>query len=454
MDFAARAHDHNYRLDPIVRTRFDNDFYKLVMRQMIEAKHPMTRVRIAMRNRTGDVRLAEKVTIEEMREQLDHAQTLRYTPKELIWLRGNTFYGEDGMFAPDFIGTLKLSKLPDYELSIDQETGQFVLESESTWGDVSEWEMPFLTITNELLTRARMRDMSRSRLDIMYARAKTRLYAKLERILEHPDITISEFGTRRRHSFLWQQYVIQTMKEVLGPQFIGTSNTHFAMEEDCEAKGTNAHELPMVYAALAASATQGRPQDEQDAAIRGSQYEVLKDWQTLYHDRLRVFLPDTFGTTQFLAGAPEWVNRWTGARPDSKEPIEAGEELIGWWKGTGQDPTKKLVIFSDGMDVEIPGTPLNGSDIVAVHQHFRKRMIDSYGWGTNATNDFRGCAVGDPSAMKPISLVCKVKSVNGRAAVKISDNPAKATCSDPEELARYLRIFGHDGTDGKRDTLV
>ena len=27
---------------------------------------------------------------------------------------------------------------------------------------------------------------------------------------------------------------------------------------------------------------------------------------------LRVMLPDTFGTTQFLAGAPDWVADWTG----------------------------------------------------------------------------------------------------------------------------------------------
>jgi nicotinate phosphoribosyltransferase len=31
--------------------------------------------------------------------------------------------------------------------------------------------------------------------------------------------------------------------------------------------------------------------------------------------------------------------------------------------------------------------------------------------------------------------------VNGRPAVKLSDNPAKAT-GEPEEIARYLRVFG------------
>jgi nicotinate phosphoribosyltransferase len=48
------------------------------------------------------------------------------------------------------------------------------------------------------------------------------------------------------------------------------------------------------------------------------------------------------------------------------------------------------------------------------------------------------------SALLAISLVCKVTRVNGRPAVKLSDNPLKAT-GDPAEVARYLRVFGSAG---------
>ena len=41
-----------------------------------------------------------------------------------------------------------------------------------------------------------------------------------------------------------------------------------------------------------------------------------------------------------------------------------------------------------------------------------------------------------------ISLVCKVTEANGRPAVKLSDNPRKAT-GEPDEIARYLRVFGN-----------
>ena len=42
-----------------------------------------------------------------------------------------------------------------------------------------------------------------------------------------------------------------------------------------------------------------------DVALKASQYRVLELWQQTYEGALRVMLPDTFGTTQFLAGAPD-----------------------------------------------------------------------------------------------------------------------------------------------------
>ena len=46
--------------------------------------------------------------------------------------------------------------------------------------------------------------------------------------------------------------------------------------------------------------------------------------------------------------------------------------------------------------------------------------------------------------LDPISIVCKVTSVDGRPAVKLSDNPEKAT-GNPAEVERYLRVFGNAG---------
>jgi nicotinate phosphoribosyltransferase len=146
-------------------------------------------------------------------------------------------------------------------------------------------------------------------------------------------------------------------------------------------------------------------------------------------------LPDTFGTASFLRDAPDWIADWTGFRPDSAPPIEGGEEIIAWWKLKGRDQHDKLLVFSDALDADT---------IEATYRHFAGKARMSFGWGTNLTNDFDGCAPQPDDGLRAISLVCKVTEANGRPAVKLSDNPRKAT-GTPEEIARYLRVFGTKG---------
>lgn len=422
-DIATRTYNHGFRLDPIVRSLLDTDFYKLLMLQMIRHLYPDVQATFALINRSASVRLADTIDEGELRAQLDHARTLRFTKKELIWLAGNTFAGQERIFTPDFLAWLADFQLPDYELR--RVDGQFELRFAGPWVHTTMWEIPALTTINELRARAAMRDMGRFSLDILYARAKAKLWDKLKRLRALPDLVLSDFGTRRRHGFLWQRWCVEALKEGLGDRFIGTSNVLLAMDTDLEAIGTNAHELPMVLAALA----------DDDEALRAAPYRVLDDWRRHYGGNLLIALPDAFGTTAFLAGAPDWLADWTGFRPDSAPPIAGGEEILRWWQAHGRDPREKLLIFSDGMDVDT---------IEQVYRHFDGRVRMSFGWGTNLTNDFRGCAPGGVSGLEPISLVAKVISVNGRPAVKLSDNPGKAT-GEPAEIARYLGIFGTAG---------
>lgn len=419
-DIAQRTYDHNFRLDPIARSLLDTDFYKLLMLQMIWRIHPEVQATFSLINRTKSVRLAEVIDEGELRAQLDHARTLRFSKKELIWLAGNSFYGKQQMFAPEFIAWLCEFQLPEYKLR--KKDGQYELEFEGLWSHTTMWEIPALAIINELRSRAMLQDKAKFALDVLYARAKTKLWDKVERLSQLPDLALSDFGTRRRHGFLWQRWCVEALKEGLGSRFIGTSNVLLAMDADLEAIGTNAHELPMVAAALASD----------DEALRRAPYGVLADWQAHYNGNLLIALPDAFGTTSFLRNAPDWLGSWTGFRPDSAPPIEAGEQILRWWVDRGIDPRAKLLIFSDGMDVDT---------IEQTYHHFDGRVRMSFGWGTNLTNDFRGCSPDGAAGLEPISLVCKVTSANGRPAVKLSDNPAKAV-GDAEEIARYRRIFG------------
>ena len=422
IDIAKRVYDHTFKLDPIVRSILDTDIYKLLMLQTIWQEWRDIPVTFSLINRSKTVRLAEEIDEAELREQLDYARGVKLTKKENIWLAGNTFYGKERLFGDEFLQWLKNYQLPDFELQ--KRDGQYVIDIHGSWAEVSLWEIPLLAIISELRSRSAMRGMGRFEVDITYARAKAKMWEKVLRLANMPNLRIADFGTRRRHSFLWQRWCVDALKEGLGDNFIGTSNVLLAMDHDLEAIGTNAHELPMVAAALA----------ESDTELATSPYRTLESWQKTYDSNLLIVLPDAYGTSRFLKDAPEWVADWSGFRIDSKEPIEGGEEIISWWKKMGRDPKEKLIIFSDGLDIET---------IESTYHHFDGKVRTSFGWGTNLTNDFRDCAPYRNDDLKAFSVVCKVTQADGKPTVKLSDNLAKAT-GPQEELDRYLRVFGRE----------
>ena len=418
MDIATRVWNHKWKIDPIVRSLIDNDFYKLLMCQSVFHNKPDTQVTFSLINRSKHIRLAEQIDEGELREQLDHIRSLQLKRGESTFLRGNTFYGKRQMFRPDFMTWFENLRLPPYHL--EKRDGQYELTFEGKWHEVMLWEIPALAVLMELRGRNVLNQMGKFELQVLYARAMTKLWEKVDRLRPLEGLRIADFGTRRRHSYLWQDWCNQAMLEGLGSAFVGTSNCHIAMKRDLEAIGTNAHELPMVYSALA----------DTDAELAQAPYDVLADWHKEHEGNLRIILPDTYGTEGFLERAPDWLTQWTGIRIDSGDPAAAAEIAIKWWTSRGEDPREKLIIFSDGLDVE---------KIATLHRQFSGRAKISFGWGTLLTNDFRGLTPDD--ALAPFSLVCKAVSANGRPTVKLSDNPNKAM-GPADEIARYKRVFG------------
>lgn len=435
-----------------MRSLLDTDFYKLLMLQFIWKHFAGTRATFAVQNRTVSVRLGEVVRLEELWEQLDAVRQLRFHKSELIWLAGNTFYGRRGMFEPAFLEWLEKDfRLSDFELGV--EDGQVSLRFDGLWTETTMWEIYALSIVDELKTRSALKVLNEFELDLLYARAKSRLWDKMERLKGVPGLAVSDFGTRRRHSFLWHEYVLLAMQDTLGKTFTGSSNTYLAYKHDLEAMGTNAHELPMALAALADS----------EEELKTAQYRLLELWQQTYAGELLILLPDTFGTTQFLRHAPDWVGDWTGQRIDSKDPFAAGDEYIAWLEERGRDPRRKRLIASDALDVD---------KILALHAYFggtivqgdawdfrvaadfedgsrwrpERRIRFSAGWGTFLTNDFRNSNPRGDGSFDPVSLVCKMTEVDGRPAVKLSDNYAKAM-GTAEEIERYRRVFGTAGME-------
>ncbi|MEM9369924.1 MAG: nicotinate phosphoribosyltransferase [Pseudomonadota bacterium] len=429
IDLAKRVYDHQWKIDPIVRSVIDTDFYKLLMAQSVFLNHRTARVSFSLINRTTHVPMADLINEGELREQLDHVRSLSLSRGESTWLRGNTFYGRRQMFTSEFVEWLENFRFPAYHL--ERKGDQYELTFEGPWIESMMWEIPALSILMELRSRAVLRQMGKFELQVLYARAMTRVWEKIERLRRLDDLRIADFGTRRRHGFLWQDWCVEAMGEGLGSKFIGTSNCLIAMRQEKEAIGTNAHELPMIYAALA----------DTDDELARSPYQVLADWQQDYDGNLRIILPDTFGSEGFFDRAPSWLVKWTGVRVDSGDPAAGAEIAIDFWKRHGQDPREKLVIFSDGLDV---------AKIEDLHAQFYRRVQLGFGWGTLLTNDFRGLARNDRLA--PFSLVCKAVSANDRATVKLSDNPTKAM-GPRDQIDRYKRVFAV-GAQVALDVLV
>src|SRR5580704_940376 len=213
VNFAERAHNHNWELDPVTRSLLDTDFYKLLMLQFIWKHYPKTRVQFTLFNRSASGPV-DTFAHEELIAQLDHARELRFRRSELEWLE-------------------RVFRLSDYELSVRD--GGFHLSFDGPWTDTTMWELYSLSITNELRTRDNLKRLSEFGLDILYAKAKTKLWNKIERLRGVPNLSVADFGTRRRHSFLWQEYVVEAMAANLGSGFTGTSNAFLAHKHDLEA---------------------------------------------------------------------------------------------------------------------------------------------------------------------------------------------------------------------------
>ena len=97
----------------------------------------------------------------------------------------------------------------------------------------------------------------------------------------------------------------------------------------------------------------------------------------------------------------------------------------------GQEPRDKLLIFSDGLDID---------SIERAYRHFTGRVRLGFGWGTLLTNDLRDCSPVANPGLDPVSLVCKVTRANGKSTVKLSDNLEKAS-GPPELIERYKTVF-------------
>jgi nicotinate phosphoribosyltransferase len=117
----------------------------------------------------------------------------------------------------------------------------------------------------------------------------------------------------------------------------------------------------------------------------------------------------------------------------------------------GIDHSKKMIIFSDAVDVEkalklkaqcekegfmCKLTLRHTASLSDAHSH-----AGSFGIGTSLTNDFRKASTGGKEKSKALNMVIKLGSVNGTECVKISDERGKHT--GHADAVKFVKEFYH-----------
>ena len=415
---------------PVVRSRLEPDFYKFTMGQLIWRKYRHVEATFALQNRTSKARLGDVLDLGELREQFDHARSLKFTNSELHYLRGTNEY-QQRMFDEGYLEFLRALRLPEY--CIERRGSELEIEFSGAWAEVTYWETIALSIVNETYYRTLLRGLSKFEREAIFAEGIRRLRQKIAILRSTPDILFSDFGTRRRFSAAWQHYIDETLMQELnggsvdGP-FLGTSNTYAAMTTGLVPMGTAAHELPMIIAGILDAG------DEDPAWLRRAQRQVIDDWWEQYGWGLSIFLPDTFGTDFFFTVITgDDLRRWKGFRWDSGDVLAFGDRIIAAYEQIGVDPAEKMLVASDALDLPV---------ILDAQQHFGRRIHVTYGWGTGLTNDLLDNVMTGDRWFGPMSLVVKPVRANGRGLVKLSDNPAKAI-GTPDDIKRYKRAAAY-----------
>jgi len=372
------------------------DFYKLTMSQFAWLKAPDAQVTFTLKNRNPKQNLLKHVDIEKLK---DRFKTFSYGfgGGDIEYLKSLK------MFSKQYLNYLYASMLPTPEVTV--RNGDLHVEVTGAWPLVTFWETVIMSTINDLYFEDRGPEYR--------TLGHTILSQTITALREFPTIKITDFGTRRRFSGEWQSIVIDRLIEELPGQFIGTSNPHWAQVYGIKPIGTFAHELPMVYGAMADA------QNKNPLAAHG---RMLDDWYKVYGEQLSIALTDTYGSDFFFETfGEERAHAWRGLRHDSGDPYAFANRALRFYNGYGINSRLKTIVFSDGLDL---------NKILNLNRSYETSFNLMFGWGTGLTNN-----VGAPA----LNIVMKATAVNGTGTVKLSDDAGKHTGSK-EDIQKYLKM--------------
>lgn len=401
------------RLHPIITSLLETDMYKFSMGQAIYHQFSDYKTTWTFKCRNKDVHFTEEM-VEEIREQIKHFCTLRFTEDELDYLENVKWM--KGSYV-DFL-RLWQARYADFKITTDAECG-LGIETFGTWLNTSMYEIPTLAIVNEVYFR--MAYDYNELLDSF----KERLSAKVA-ALEADDAdgtegketvyrlgSFSEFGLRRRLSAEAQELAVKALSEADykgNSLFVGTSNVYLAKKYNLTPVGTMAHEWIMCT---------GQGNHKHNPAY--SNWYALDAWVREYGILNGIALTDAITTDCFLKDFQlTYATLFGGVRHDSGDPYAWGEKMLKHYESLGIDARNKTLLFSDSLDFDRADK---------LYRYFNGRAKVAFGIGTYISNDTK---------VPALNIVMKTTKCNGMDVAKISDNPSKGMCKNPEYV-EYLQ---------------
>ncbi|WP_020587433.1 nicotinate phosphoribosyltransferase [Desulfobacter curvatus] len=386
----------------MIETILDNDLYKFTMQQAVHRLYPKARVGYELTNR-GKTPFPEGFE-RLVKERVAQMAGLSLTREERVWLEKACPY-----FTQAYLDYLAAYHYDPDQVEISQQGHTLFVRVDGPWCRTILWEVPLMAIISETYFEITSPEiMSRQAI-----RERNQTKAKM---MANAGLTFVEFGTRRRFSIANHAHFLEDVLALDHHRMTGTSNVHFARVYGLAPVGTLAHEWIMFHAALT------------DYAAANA--AAMDAWLRVYPDVLGIALTDTFTTNNFLkAFTRDRAGRFSGVRHDSGDPEIFTRDIISHYKEKGIDPATKVIVFSDGLNVD---------RAIKIHKFCRGQVKDSYGIGTNLTNDV---------GVDPLNIVIKLSWVEpepgmeGRSTVKLSDDPGKHT-GDPGELLRCQKALG------------
>ena len=385
------------KLKPIVESLLDIDLYKFNMDQVIFHKHTDLCGKYYFKCRNKDVVFTDEM-VQEINEQVDYLCSLRFKKEELNYLRSIRFIKDD------YVEFLRLwHPIRDYVTVSRDDDGELQVVVDGPLFSAMQFEIYLLEIINEVYFRMKYD------YDSLVKSAEEKLDEKIKRLNDGTyTFKFAEFGCRRRLSREWEDVVVRRLAQETD-KCIGTSNVYLAMKYNLTPIGTYAHEYVQMYQGI------------DKIPLAYTNYYAMRDWYNEYDGDNGTALTDTITTDLFLMDFNRsMVNNYSGVRHDSGDPFEWGEKMLRHYESYGVDPESKLLLFSDSLDFD---------RAQKLYDHFKDRCKVSFGIGTFCSNDTRENA---------LNIVIKLQYVNGRPGAKLSDNPEKSMCRDPQYLD-YLK---------------